>query len=810
MTTIIGTPRNDLLLGTPADDLIFGLFGDDALVGRAGADLLDGGLGADYMRGGAGNDTYRVDSVGDRVVETLDPLSMVRVSAAASGVQSNDTSFDPAISANGRFVAFGSLASNLVPGETNVVQDVFVKDLQAGAVLRASTDVNGLQGNNTSYGPSITADGRYVAFLSTATNLVPDDRNVVADVFVKDLATGGIVRASVSDRGVEADNRSIDAAISADGHFVAFTSLASNLVAGDRNAATDIFVKDLHTGAILVASSDSRGVSSIGGSSDATISGDGGVVAFSSNAFDLLPGFTGAVTGVLVKYLATGAIGLASTAADGRQANDSSFAPSISADGRFVAFQSAASNLVPGDLNAVSDIFVKDLLTGAIVRASTSADGFEGNNASDAPQISPDGSYLVFRSAASNLVLGDNGATADIFVKDLVTGAIARVSEAVTGLNPNDNSFGASISSDGSIVAFLSSASNLLPGLPNTVPDVFAATPSIVTGGGADSVEAAISYTLPVNVENLTLLGTADIDGIGNGLANVLAGNVGANHLFGGAGDDALFGAPGNDLLDGGDGADHASYIGPRANYTVLGDGVRLVVASAEEGVDRLTAIETLVFSDTLVPAAGMDSAREYIASYPDLMNAFGANGAAGLDHFAASGYAEARKLTFDGLDYIASYSDLISAFGANADAGASHYIQSGRFEGRHSSFDGLDYIASYGDLISALGTNADAGAVHYIQAGLNEGRAVSFDGLQYVASYGDLISAFGANADAGANHFVIAGYAEHRAPDLFDAAQYLANYADLQAAFGADTEAATAHYITSGFFEGRTDHALV
>ncbi len=767
MATIIGTPRNDLLLGTPADDLMFGLTGDDALVGQGGADLLDGGIGADYLRGGAGNDTYRVDDFRDRVVETRDPLALVRVSAAADGTQGNNTSYNPAISADGRFVAFGSLASNLVPGESNVVQDVFVKDLTTGAVARASTDVNGLQGNDTSFAASIGADARYVAFLSNATNLVPDDRNFVTDVFVKDLATGAIVRASVSDRGVEANNLSVDAAISGDARFVAFSSLASNLVAGDRNVSTDVFVKDLQTGAIFIASSNAQGISSVGGSSDAAISSDGRVVAFSSNAFDLVPGFTGAVTGILAKNQATGAIALVSTASDGRQANDSSFAPSVSADGRLIAFQSAASNLVPGDLNAVSDIFVKDLETGVVARVSTSTNGVEGNNAADAPQISPDGRYVVFRSVASNLVPGDNGATADIFVKDLVTGALTRVSEGQAGLNPNDNSFGAAIAADGSVVAFLSSASDLVPGLPNTVPDVFAATPAIVTGGGVDAVESALSLALPANVENLTLVGAADIDGAGNSLGNILAGNVGANRLFGGAGDDGLFGAPGNDLLNGGDGADYASYVGPRSLYAVVGNGGELVVASAAEGVDRLAGIETLVFADAVLPTTTVDSAREYLASYADLMTAFGADGAAGLSHFATTGHAEGRTVTFDG----------------------------------------LEYIASYGDLVNVLGLNADAGAAHYIQAGRFEGRTTSFDGLQYIASYGDLIVAFGANADAGATHYLASGFSEHRVPDLFDATQYLAKYADLQAAFGANTEAATIHYLTAGYFEGRTDH---
>lgn len=770
MTPIIGTPRNDLLIGTPGDDALFGLAGDDALVGLDGADLLDGGIGVDYLRGGGGDDTYRVDDSRDAVVESGDPRPLVRVSAAADGTQANDTSFNPAISADGRFVAFGSLASNLVAGETNVVQDVFVKDLQTNAVVRASSDANGLQGNDTSFNPSLSADGRFVAFLSKATNLVPDDRNFTTDVFVKDLVTGGIVRASVSVRGVEANDASLDAAISGDGRFVAFSSLAFNLAPGDRNVSADVFVKDLTTGAIVIASSDSQGISSVGSSADPAISRDGSVVAFSSNAFDLVPGFTGAVTGILVKNLSRGTIALASTASDGRQANDSSFEPSVTADGRFVAFRSAASNLVPGDLNAVSDIFVKDLATGVLTRVSTSANSIEGNDASDAPQISPDGGYVVFRSLASNLVPNDNAATADIFVKDLVTGAVARVSEGPAGLNPNDNSFGAAISADGGVVAFRSSASNLVPGLPNTVPDVFAATPSIATGGGVDSVESAVSFALPVNVENLTLLGAAAIDGTGNTLANLLAGNVGGNRLFGRAGDDGLFGAPGDDLLNGGDGSDYASYVGPRSLYAILGTDGQLIVSSAAEGVDRLQEIETLVFADAVLPAAAADSAREYIASYTDLMAAFGADAAAGLNHFATTGYAEGRTVTFNG----------------------------------------LEYIASYGDLVNALGPHADAGAAHYIQAGRFEGRTVGFDGLQYIASYGDLIVAFGAHADAGANHYIIAGLAEGRAADLFDAPQYLANYVDLQVALGPDTEAATVHYITSGYFEGRTDDPLL
>ena len=198
--------------------------------------------------------------------------------------------------------------------------------------------------------------------------------------------------------------------------------------------------------------------------------------------------------------------------------------------------------------------------------------------------------------------------------------------------------------------------------------------------------------------------------------------------------------------------------------------------------------------------------ALEYVASYPDLMAAIGANAEGGRLHFEHQGSIEERGISFDGLNYIASYGDLISAFGANAGAGARHYIVAGFREGRSTTFDGLDYIASYGDLISAFGTNEAAAAPHFITSGVREGRSIGFDGLDYIASYRDLIIALGADEAAGASHFITAGFRELRSRDEFDERQYLANYADLRAAFGDDAEAATRHYITNGWAEGRTD----
>jgi hypothetical protein len=162
-----------------------------------------------------------------------------------------------------------------------------------------------------------------------------------------------------------------------------------------------------------------------------------------------------------------------------------------------------------------------------------------------------------------------------------------------------------------------------------------------------------------------------------------------------------------------------------------------------------------------------------------------------------------------NGLEYIASYGDLIAAFGANADAGRAHYEGHGRAEGRTVTFDGLEYIASYDDLIAAFGANDTAGAAHFINNGRHEGRSVTFDALEYIASHDDLIVAFGANADAGAAHFIAEGIHQGRTRDAFDAQQYVENYADLSAAFGTDLEAATLHYIQAGFFEGRTDDFL-
>jgi hypothetical protein len=315
------------------------------------------------------------------------------------------------------------------------------------------------------------------------------------------------------------------------------------------------------------------------------------------------------------------------------------------------------------------------------------------------------------------------------------------------------------------------------------------------------------------------------------GLATILAGNdkisgtkfadnaigYGGNDQFDmGAGDDAVLGLRGNDIINGRSGNDVSLLSTVQADYKVViwagnvGTVPLTGAARAADGVDKAVGLERLHFiGDGSELTIGGDNFKplNYIASYGDLMNAFGANPVAGFDHYIYSGFYAGRSVGFSGYEYLASYPDLEVAFGSSNDAAAAaHYISTGRFEGRTVTFDGLAYIASYRDLIRTLGTDDDAGAAHYLNVGRAAGRTVSFDPLEYIASNDDLIRAFGANRDAGSRHYIEHGVTEHRDTDSFDAGQYLANYADLRAAFGDNETAATVHFITYGFAEGRTD----
>jgi len=424
------------------------------------------------------------------------PGTTERISVASDGTQGNSGSYGPSISADGRYVAFESYASNLIVGDTNGSRDVFVHDRQTGCTELVSVAYNGTQGNNASGVPFISADGRYVAFESFASNLVAGDSNDFcsvdddglyddncADIFVRDRVTGQTERVSVASSGTQGRSNSYGPhSISADGRFVAFESFA-DLV--PFCAAVDVFVHDRLTGQTTLASLAPDGTGGNSVSFSPSISADGHYVAFQSFASNLVAGDTNGCDvdrdgvfdhncgDIFVHDQQTGETDRVSVAWDGTQGNEQSWMPSLSADGRYVAFRSRASNLVGGDTNGYDDIFVHDRLTGQTTRVSVASDGTQGDTETEWPSISADGRHVAFVSWDSNLVSGDTNGSRDVFVHDRQTGQTTRVSVTSDGTPANDDSWTSSISTDGRYVAFDSDASNLVSGDTNDDRDVF-------------------------------------------------------------------------------------------------------------------------------------------------------------------------------------------------------------------------------------------------------------------------------------------------------------------------------------------------
>src|SRR6266508_724951 len=432
-----------------------------------------------------GSDTPTdIDSFEFRAADGLGQ-PMTRVSVASDGTEGNDRSYDrSALSKDGRFVAFRSAATNLVPDDTNNTWDVFLHDQQTGQTTRVSVDSFGNQGNGGSIRPALSADGAVVAFNSDATHLVMGDTNGASDVFMYEAGQTTLV--SVGLGGAPGNSHSTDPSISANGRLVAFYSVATNLVNGDTNNAGDIFVYDKQ-GQTRRVSVSSGGAAGNSDSYDPSISPNGRFVAFYSVATNLVNGDTntcgpfttpGSCSDVFVRDLQMGQTTRVSVASDGAQANGGSYIPSMSEDGDFVAFESGATNLVSDDTNNVGDIFVHDRQTGQTERVSVDSHGNQGNSVSYHPSISADGRFVAFYSLASNLVDGvdgDTNNTYDVFVHDRQTGQTTRVSVDSNDTQANGGSFNVSLSADGRAVAFYSNATNLVSGDTNGTDDFFVA-----------------------------------------------------------------------------------------------------------------------------------------------------------------------------------------------------------------------------------------------------------------------------------------------------------------------------------------------
>ena len=331
----------------------------------------------------------------------------------------------PSISADGRYVAFQSRASNLVQGDTNNSFDVFVRDREENTTIRVSVTSDGTQVTYGGYDPAISADGRFIAFLSYSSELVEGDTNTYRDVFVHDRETGITERVSIASNGDQGNNNCADRpSISADGRYVAFNSFASNLVPNDNNSVADIFVHDRETGMterVNIATDGTEGVTE--GGYPPSISADGRYVAFCSDSENLVPGDS-IYLDVFVRDRQNQTTELISMDSNGIPGDRPSWSPSISADGNFVAFISCSDNLVPNDNNDMCDVFVHNRMTGSTELVSVASDGTLGDNDSiEWTSVSADGRYIAFVSEASNLVPGDtNGGDGsigrDVFVHD--------------------------------------------------------------------------------------------------------------------------------------------------------------------------------------------------------------------------------------------------------------------------------------------------------------------------------------------------------------------------------------------------------
>lgn len=413
-----------------------------------------------------------------------------RVSVSSEGTQANGRSPYPAsISADGRYVAFPSYATNLVSDFTNHYGHVYVHDRQAGSTTRVSVASDGTQADfYSAISVSISGDGRFAAFSSLAKNLVPGDTNGHSDIFVRDRLLGTTTRISVTSAGIQGYDDSRNPSMSADGRYVAFQSycgLSWIDVNGDGrcdpgedcdfNTSEDVFVHERQTGAVTLVSKASDGTQGNSASTSPSLSADGQYVAFVSGAANLVSGDTNGAADIFVRDRIGSQTTRVSVASNGAQGNGASSGyPSISADGRYVAFVSSASNLVPADTNGVNDVFLHDRITGQTTRVSKASGGTQGNGESgDFLSISGSGRYVAFASAANNLVPGDTNAVQDIFIHDRLSNLTTRVSVTAEGMEANQGSNFPSISFDGRYVEFTSLADNLVTGDTNQQEDIF-------------------------------------------------------------------------------------------------------------------------------------------------------------------------------------------------------------------------------------------------------------------------------------------------------------------------------------------------
>jgi Tol biopolymer transport system component len=402
------------------------------------------------------------------------PNRTTRVSVAGAAVAANGPSSSSAISADGRYVAFVSASTNLVPGDTNRVPDVFLRDRARNRTVRVSVGARGVQANGPSAGVTMSADGRWIAYSSGASNLVPADTNRMTDVFLYDRDKRRTTRVSVSKKGLQANGGSVAPALSPDGDWIAFHSGASNLVAGDTNRVLDVFLHGRKDGTTRRVSVGRDGTQADGASINAAVGAGGRFVAFQSGARNLIGKDTNKVNDVFVRDTVRKTTRRVSTAGAHRaQFAVGSGAPAISDDGRFVAFHTSllpAAGGRPRD-KAYGQVYLHDRATGRTRLVSSPIRGGFATATNSAPSISADGrrvAYYAVSAAAAGVP-----AASELLVRDIRSGKVVRIGVTLTGARARGGTLPGTISRDGRHVVFEAAAWDLVAGDLNGVADTF-------------------------------------------------------------------------------------------------------------------------------------------------------------------------------------------------------------------------------------------------------------------------------------------------------------------------------------------------
>lgn len=466
--------------------------------------------------------------------------STICISKSSTGAFGNAGSRTPqsgrGLSADGRIALFTSDASNLVPGDTNAYGDVFCYDTTTDALVRVNLGPGALQSNQSSGACAVSADGGMAVFWSFASNLVTNDLNgITADVFSATTASASVTAISVTPLGVTASGQSDGIELSADGRYMVFSSFAPDVVPVlDQNNRRDVFLRDALAGQSGLVSISTTGIQGNGDSTDPCISADGRFVAFQSLADNLVPNDTNATQDIFVRDIVLGSTSRVSVGSGGIQANGYCSFARISADGRFVAYASWASNLVPGDTNGTGDVFVYDRMTATTERVSVSTSSGQSNAECSIPSISRDGRRVAFQSSGIGLVPGAGGTIGNVYLRDRQIGTTVLISCTPSGTQGNSHSYDPSLSVDGTVVLFTSQATDLVPGDSNLRADVFLRTVPLSTefrsfcisdGVSADHTTQCpcandgapgngCAHSFDPNGANLSATGTASIDNV--------------------------------------------------------------------------------------------------------------------------------------------------------------------------------------------------------------------------------------------------------------------------------------------------------